>query len=552
MKEAIQSLTSEAKTSAQEQRKNDLPSTNLSVIVHIFIDVGRLADDLASAGLLPEPDKLWTFIQGVCAEAGVTISDVGSDQRAVAAKMKCKLSRAYGYISADCRDFYELYLENCHNRHLFLALGGDSAYYQTLESCEDDAYTKMKTSLVHPIAADSQLPFHTIAFSSLEKVPQQSSASVELTTPMPALTASIRSFEHGWVHNGVPQPSVSSPTQFITIKSSCPARQPASPQKSTVQGSPRPTTTPITRLKSTSSPSPAAKAEQAIPAERVSPTLAVLTPSSHLSGIPQNFSNANGHHHESSSLAGVVKLDASPQHSSHNFKATESSWESKTTNSYLPNPIDGGWGQDTSIAMPSTDEVTVPSGHNGRRSARQARIHNINTNQRSQAKQFHGAWDDLMELEQLTSSGSSASPRPSLSVSSSSTTKTKTDFTSVFAEQVAPKAEPNASTRPVSAPIALNKAYQRIDLAIPKPTHENEQAFKKRIANRHLCNEHHMRGVCNDTQCTYDHEEISDGLYLTLRHVARRSPCHQGSACRRHDCYHAHHCKFPLSETWHD
>ena len=90
-KEAVETLVREVKLNAQEQHKNDLPE-DLSVIVHIFINVGKLADNLSTCNLLPNPDQLWTFIQDASKfEPGLTISDCGSDHRVVDAKMKSKL-----------------------------------------------------------------------------------------------------------------------------------------------------------------------------------------------------------------------------------------------------------------------------------------------------------------------------------------------------------------------------------------------------------------------------------------------------------------------------
>ena len=87
----METLVKEAKAYAREQHKNDLPE-HFSVIVHIFIDVGKLADDLSRANLLPEPDQLWSFIQHGCQlEPGLTISDVGSSHEAVEAKLKREL-----------------------------------------------------------------------------------------------------------------------------------------------------------------------------------------------------------------------------------------------------------------------------------------------------------------------------------------------------------------------------------------------------------------------------------------------------------------------------
>jgi hypothetical protein len=92
VKQAVDTLIAEAKAFALAQHKNDLPE-HLSVIVHIFIDVGKLADDLSTTGVLPEPDQLWTFIQDASKlEPGVTISDCGAGHNAVDAKIKCEYS----------------------------------------------------------------------------------------------------------------------------------------------------------------------------------------------------------------------------------------------------------------------------------------------------------------------------------------------------------------------------------------------------------------------------------------------------------------------------
>lgn len=73
---------------AKNQHKNDLPET-ISVVVHIFSDVGRLAQDLSATNLLPDPEQLWTFIQDVSRLAPcVTVSDCGAGHESVEAKMK--------------------------------------------------------------------------------------------------------------------------------------------------------------------------------------------------------------------------------------------------------------------------------------------------------------------------------------------------------------------------------------------------------------------------------------------------------------------------------
>lgn len=57
-----------------------------------------------------------------------------------------------------------------------------------------------------------------------------------------------------------------------------------------------------------------------------------------------------------------------------------------------------------------------------------------------------------------------------------------------------------------------------------------------------LCNRHHLLSQCNNDPCGYDHEAISDGVYLVLRIKARTIPCSAGPDCRRHGCFGGHHC----------
>lgn len=148
------------------------------MVVHIFSDIGRLADDLSAANLLPDPDALWGFVQEVCRIAPyITISDCGSSPNAVDNKIQGKYREPNREMSAPLilvQDFYSLYIENCHVRHVFLAMSPASQYYSTLQLYNDDDYTRKKTSLVDPrggFPSGLKLAFHTARFSSLKTVP---------------------------------------------------------------------------------------------------------------------------------------------------------------------------------------------------------------------------------------------------------------------------------------------------------------------------------------------------------------------------------------------
>ncbi|KAJ9612888.1 hypothetical protein H2200_002829 [Cladophialophora chaetospira] len=626
-KEAVEKLITEAKASAREQHKNDLPE-HLSVIVHIFIDVGKLADDLSTSNLLPEPDQLWTFIQEASKnELGVTITDCGAGHQAVDAKMKY---------------FYELYLENCHCRHLFLALGRQSDYYTVLATYADDEYTKAKTSLIKPAQGlpQSSLPLHTVEFSTLESVHRQV-VSFNDATPLangwapPASQPDFTPRETLPQRNGGPpaalraapslnpmatqfqaRPTVAPAAAFTsdggTPKTNGDSSRPSRVQSSVLQGfksdsitlvTPQPAPAsvssakaqPTTRepMESAALPLHTAPAPQdqnnrhslwedsttmlqtelkrppelgvnALP-DPV-PVAAYSSPAPAATSSPMSQAPANQHIEptstthkaDDSSSAGVIKLDTSSHSSHQSTKGAEQGWETATTNSYVPAPISVPWGEEEPLSQSVSPQFNEspsyskkPNNNFNRRQPKQGGNNSFAGGGKDRSngshpgrrvpRQFEGSWDDMVASESRQSQGSSTSPRPA-TVSISSATNRSTEFANAFARQVVAEPEPHPQARPIVAPIALNKSNQRIDLKLPKPAPADEEAFKLRTNNRHLCNEHHMRGSCTNIQCPFDHEEISDGLYLVLRNKARHSPCNQGSDCRRHDCYFAHHC----------
>jgi hypothetical protein len=555
-KEAVESLVKEAKYFAQDKHKNDLPE-NLSIIVHIFVDVGQLADDLSSANLLPNPDQLWLFIQDASKlEPGITISDCGSGHEAVDAKMKCESCHSTWEGHSDVwPDFYELYLENCHCRHLFLALGHSSEYYKVLSTYGDDEYTVRKTSVVKPtqgLPREHQLPFHTVEFSSLESVHRHSIPYQEATPKI-----------NGSTHSGEPVPNLAKPAlnaappvtfQLNPTANNFAGRSPAPPQTAPV---PRdvPKTKKTALKSSRSEPAPQANTNGNRPfsphvpivglQSSVNDTSSVSQAAPQITPAPAVVVSAKSTLVEDSTSAGVIKLDTS-SHSSYHSNNAEQSWETAVTNSYTPDPVTVPWGEETH-PQPGPEstgaQATYLRRNNANFNRRQPKQGSVNgggggkQGGRRMPKQFEGSWDDM-----VGSQGSSTSPQPlSVSVSLSATSKS-IDLANVFARQVVTKPEPNPQRRPVDAPIALNKLNQRIDLKLPQPSAVDEEAFKLRTNNRHLCNEHHMRGKCADVKCAYDHEDISDGVYLALRNKARYSACNRGSGCRRHDCYLAHHC----------
>jgi hypothetical protein len=102
--------------------------------------------------------------------------------------------------------------------------------------------------------------------------------------------------------------------------------------------------------------------------------------------------------------------------------------------------------------------------------------------------------------------------------------------------------EPHPDRKPIWAPIALNKSNDRLDLRLPKPSPDDYDTFEAHRQHRKFCNEHQLSNRCTRTNCPYDHEDISLGEFMVLRHKARDLPCSRGPECRRHDCYHGHLC----------
>ena len=453
-------------------------------------------------------------------------------------------------------DLYELYLENCHCRHLFLALGRQSEYYKVLETYADDDYTKLKTSLIEPSVGlpDNKLPFHLVRFSSIESVPNQIAAPAEPAPTANGSSTATRAVSVFSVSeatpraNGVPlaTPRSSVITAEAQYNGAAPIFQPTTTNGSS-PGKPVPTTKqPVAQAAPLASTVPPSTLQLPVSPVATREQQKILSPKSQVE--PQIYIERNESldKTEDSSSAGVVKLDTSSHSSYQSNKAAEQSWETATVNDYLPAPIAAPWGEEVFVPPPrQLEEQPISTRKADGTTRRQWRQGDVPVRRQERGanagkpRQFEGSWDDMV---QSGAKGSAQGSSPQPVTSKSSISSKSTDFSNPFTRQVVTKPEPNPQARPVCAPIAVNKLDQRIDLKLPRPAPADEQAFNLRTNNRHLCNEHHMRGECSNIQCAYDHEAISDGVYLTLRNKARFSPCNQGSDCRRHDCYLSHHC----------
>jgi len=448
--------------------------------VHIFSDIGRLAQDLSAASLLPDPDQLWTFIQDICKiEPGITVSDCGSGHEAVDVKLKY---------------FYELYIENCHCRHVFLALGQHSDYYNILQLYSDDDYTKGKTSLVRPsqgFVPGHNVPFHSVEFSAFDSVPNPSAFSSQSSRPINGQTPTGQ-----WSTQDQGETSA-------TLRSSKTNGNQSSTSRNSMNGTSKEpedeSSTGVVKLDSAHSSSQSNKAaEQSWETSMTENTYAPLP----IQGAwGEEMTNGTNSHEESNTWA----------------------TETRPPQRYMGRGNDNANGRATKSARrqepPRSKTFSRPQGRAPR--------------------QFQGSWDDMVEQEasqrfQQTSPQAIPEPRAASRASCS--------VAPAFTKKIPSMPEPHPERRPVCSPIALNKLDQRIDLKLPKPSLEDQERFDIRSRNRKLCNEHHLRSNCNKPGCTYDHESIVDGVYLALRIKARKIPCSIGPNCRRHDCFGSHHC----------
>ncbi|KAK4937927.1 hypothetical protein LTR10_021568 [Elasticomyces elasticus] len=464
LREAATAFIAEVKEFAKAQHKNDLPE-DISLVVHIFSDIGGLAQDLSASDSLPDPDQLWTFIQDICKlEPCFTVSDCGSGHEAVDAKLKY---------------YYELFIENCHCRHVFLALGQQSEYYKILQLYSDDDYTRGKTSLVQPshgFAPGVDIPFHTVEFSSLDSVPSSSGALTQINeTPRGERAAEAWSQGHRIQALSANMPSSTSfgnHSPRSTYPTSDALLVNANIEAPTEAPDPQPMSTP--KL------------------ERGANSYAEIN------GTTKDGDDADG--------AGVVKLESSAHSSSQSNKAAEQSWETNVSqNSYAPPPIQGAWGEEASHSATVHDDhgddqpysrdrrgFAKPRGDSRRgTNASNKRNQNLAWKQdRSNPnssfsrpagrapRQFEGSWDDIVERKpsrrQSQVSSMRATPEPPTSPKSNGISA------AAFTRQVASMPEPNPGQRPICSPIALNKLDQRIDLKLPRPSPDDQELFDLR------------------------------------------------------------------------
>jgi hypothetical protein len=142
-------------------------------------------------------------------------------------------------------------------------------------------------------------------------------------------------------------------------------------------------------------------------------------------------------------------------------------------------------------------------------------------------KSFQGGWDDL--FADVSDASSAPAPTrvvlpPSPDIKQSSPASAACEPTTFAFKQV-----------------AINKHGDRLDLPLPSlPEHSSTVVLNRAHG---LCNEHHLRGACDNAKCRFEHGEVDEVTLLALRHLARTIVCPVGRRCRRSSCYGGHHCR---------
>ncbi|KAK5046135.1 hypothetical protein LTR84_008592 [Exophiala bonariae] len=509
VKEAVEPLLDQIRDFAKEQHKHDLPENTIPV-VHIFSDIDRLAADLQIAGA--DPRAFLDFCQELCQLPYFTMSDCGSsDPRTTGIKVE---------------KLYELYLENCHCRHVFLALGPDSEYYKTLQMYNDDPYTKGKTSLVLPNSGGSipnNLSYHTVQFSSLfiiprgsfpQFIPSHPPRTIEQGREINSQTSLLPIVDTSKVPDAgqpvVKLPSIAVGEPPVTATSHQPVMESAKPQAGGLSVN-------LSRNEVTQFEN-----DQVF---KLAPTHSSSS-GSNKTDKPAPWDKSD-EDHTSTSLLGSwgdepvgASSGASPSYQQHSTRngSTNGNWNPKNNVNKTGNGnTTGGWGNRGNTNNIANGNTTGDWSSRGNGKGRSRRM----------PTEFEGSFDDWVNNTPQT--------RPSITSPGRLTSDQ-------FRNKKVEIDDPNPFARPIWAPFGVNKQGQRLDLNLPKITPSQSKNYSARVNHQRLCNNHHLLQKCDHANCPYDHDPIDADMWLSLRVNARKSPCHLGSSCRKHDCVSGHHC----------
>ncbi|KAK4989579.1 hypothetical protein LTR66_007028 [Elasticomyces elasticus] len=93
--------------------------------------------------------------------------------------------------------------------------------------------------------------------------------------------------------------------------------------------------------------------------------------------------------------------------------------------------------------------------------------------------------------------------------------------------------------------IPVNNKGWRLDYVNPPASPEGWYSFTQRTKKHKLCNEHHLRGLCINPTCSFDHGYVSPEMLHVLKHVTMNYPCncYNGHICQQDGCQGSSSCK---------
>lgn len=135
-------------------------------------------------------------------------------------------------------------------------------------------------------------------------------------------------------------------------------------------------------------------------------------------------------------------------------------------------------------------------------------------------------------------------PRTASTLTSSSLNPVANSWAATAMTAPASVASPPPTPKPAHVPAVIprNKYGQRVD-----PPLNYDKTEVNRVKKIHMCNVHFLRGDCPYGEgCSHDHSyKPTKNELVTLKYVARMTPCRFGTECDDPKCIYGHRC--PMS-----
>lgn len=403
-------------------------------------------------------------------------------------------------------------MENLHCRHIILALGYQSEYYEVLDSYSQDELTRSKTSLMksdHGFPAGLDLPYHLANFSVLDTVP---------------LISFDNRSQHPTVSNS--DTATSKPKTLPLIVSSNRSGSNAMSDPGSIDSSGKPSSTPLATV------------------DRFMDKLE--RSQSHSSSRRSNMSLQASDSDKPTSSTGKQPpaINQPPQKPNIDTLQTyEQPWElNHNEYAYSPPVITTPWGGELIDTTPVQEPPAVAGFVREVWSAPRAQHRRQDSNR--QQSTWPKAEQDWTQPAPTSQTRNRTRDTP-ISLDGTWDEIVARGEVGTFAPPPLPRIvnhDTISNKPPFRLDVVCNRKGQRIDQPLPDVSQADLDVLKARSEQKHLCNEFHLRGKCHNKGCKFDHEPLDDGVVLALRHLARTMPCDIGPSCRRNECYLGHRC----------